>query len=39
VKLPFRIRSVNQVQSLTIAFTKIEQNTPIDESMFKKPAQ
>ncbi len=39
VKLPFRIRSVNQVQSLTIAFTKIEQNTPIDESMFKKPAK
>jgi outer membrane lipoprotein-sorting protein len=39
VKLPFRIRSVNQVQSLTITFTKVEHNTPIDESMFKKPAQ
>jgi hypothetical protein len=39
VKLPFRIRSVNQVQSLTITLTKVEHNTPIDESMFKKPAQ
>jgi hypothetical protein len=39
VKTPFRARSVNQVQSLTITLTKVEHNTPIDESMFKKPAQ
>jgi outer membrane lipoprotein-sorting protein len=39
VKLPFRARSINQVQSLTIALTKVEQNTAIDESMFRKPAQ
>src|SRR5262245_38817789 len=32
VKLPFRARSVNQLQSLTITFTKVEHNTPIDES-------
>ena len=39
VKLPFRVRSVNQLQSLTITLTKVEQNTPIDESLFSKPAQ
>ena len=39
VKLPFRVRSVNQLQSLTITLTKVEQNTPIDESQFSKPAQ
>jgi hypothetical protein len=39
VKLPFRVRSVNQLQSLTITLTKVEQNTPIDESLFSKPTQ
>ena len=39
VKLPFRVRSVNQLQSLTITLTKVEQNTPIDESLFSRPAQ
>ena len=39
VKLAFRVRSVNQVQSLTVTMTKVENNTAIDESMFKKPAQ
>jgi outer membrane lipoprotein-sorting protein len=39
VKLAFRVRSVNQVQSLTVTMTKVESNTSIDESMFKKPAQ
>ena len=39
VKLAFRVRSVNQLQSLTITLAKVEQNTAVDESMFKKPAQ
>ena len=39
VKVSFRGRSINQLQSLTIALTKVEQNTPIDDSVFSKPAQ
>jgi outer membrane lipoprotein-sorting protein len=39
VKVPHRTRSVNQVQSLTIIFTKVEHNKPIDDSSFAKPAQ
>jgi len=39
VKVPYRTRSVNQVQSLTITFTKVEHNAPIDERSFAKPAQ
>ena len=39
VKVAFRARSTSQIQSLTIALTKVEQNTPIDDSVFSKPAQ
>jgi len=39
VKVPFRVQSVNQLQSLTITLTKVEHNTPIADSMFAKPAQ
>jgi outer membrane lipoprotein-sorting protein len=39
VKVPYRTRSINQVQSLTITFTKVEHNTPIDDRSFAKPAQ
>ena len=39
VKTPFRVQSVNQLQSLTITLTKIENNTPIPDSSFAKPAQ
>ena len=39
VKVPYRMRSVNQVQSLTITFTKVEHNTAIEDSAFAKPAQ
>jgi len=39
VKTPFRVRSVNQLQSLTITLTKIEHNTAIDDRTFAKPAQ
>ena len=37
VKVPSRVRSVNQLQTLTIVLTKIEQNIPLDDSMFVKP--
>jgi outer membrane lipoprotein-sorting protein len=39
VKVPYRTRSVNQVQSLTITFTKVEHNKAIDDGSFAKPAQ
>jgi len=39
VKVSFRARSINQLQSLMITLTKVEQNTPIDDSVFSKPAQ
>jgi hypothetical protein len=39
VKVPFRARSINQLQSLTITLTKVEHNTAIDERTFAKPAQ
>lgn len=39
MKVPYRTRSVNQVQSVTITFTKVEHNTPIDDRSFSKPAQ
>jgi outer membrane lipoprotein-sorting protein len=39
VKVPYRTRSVNQVQSLTITFAKVEHNKAIDDSSFAKPAQ
>jgi outer membrane lipoprotein-sorting protein len=39
VKTPFRVQSVNQLQSLTITLTKVENNAPIPDSSFAKPAQ
>jgi len=39
IKLPFRVRSVNQLQAVTIALTKIEHNTTANDSTFAKPAQ
>jgi len=38
VKVPFTVKVVNPMQSLTITFTKVEHNKPIDEGMFSKPA-
>ena len=38
VKVPFTVKVVNPMQSLTITFTKVEHNKPIDEAMFSKPA-
>jgi len=39
IKLPFRVRSLNQLQAVTITLTKIEHNTAISDSTFAKPAQ
>lgn len=38
VKVPFRIRSVNSLQAITMTFSKVEQNTDIDDKSFSKPA-
>ena len=38
-KVAYRVRSVNQLQSLTITFEKVEHNTSIADSSFAKPAQ
>jgi len=37
VKVASRVRSVNQLQTITIVLTKIEHNTTLDDSMFAKP--
>jgi hypothetical protein len=37
VKVAYQVKSVNQFQTLSIATTKVEQNTAIDEKMFSKP--
>jgi zinc protease len=37
LKLPYKVQSVNQFQTITITFTKVEQNVPIDDKMFAKP--
>jgi len=39
VKVPYRMRSVNQLQALTITFTKVDHNAPIDDRSFAKPTQ
>jgi hypothetical protein len=38
VKVPFTVKVVNPVQSLTITLTKVEHNKLIDDAMFSKPA-
>lgn len=37
VKLPFRLRISSPVQSLSITFTDVKHNVPIDQALFKKP--
>lgn len=39
VKLPFKIKGTSSVQSFTVAVTKVEHNTKIDESLFSKPVE
>ncbi|HET9832204.1 MAG TPA: outer membrane lipoprotein-sorting protein [Vicinamibacterales bacterium] len=37
VKVPYKIRSSNQFQDVSITVTKVVQNSPIDDQMFSKP--
>jgi hypothetical protein len=37
VKVPFSIRLTNAMQSITMTFTKVENNVAIDEKLFVKP--
>lgn len=37
VKVPYKVRSTNQFQDVSITVTKVEQNIPIDDQMFSKP--
>ena len=37
VKIPYSLKIVNAAQSLTLTFSKIEHNVPVDEKLFVKP--
>jgi hypothetical protein len=37
VKVPYKIRSSNQFQDVTITVTNVVQNSPIDDQIFSKP--
>src|ERR1700730_7651386 len=37
VKIPFTLKATSPVQSFTIAITKVEHNTKIDDALFSKP--
>jgi outer membrane lipoprotein-sorting protein len=38
VKVPFSVKVTNSAQTITITLTKVEQNKPIDDAMFSRPA-
>ena len=37
VKVPFKLRLTNAMQSISMTFTKVEHNTSLDDKMFVKP--
>ena len=37
VKIPFAVRATSAVQNSTVAISKVEHNTKLDETMFSKP--
>jgi len=37
IKIPFRIKTSNPLQTLTVTISQVEHNTPIDQSLFSKP--
>jgi hypothetical protein len=37
VKVPFKIKNTSSVQGLTMTFSKITNNTPVDQKIFSKP--
>jgi zinc protease len=38
MKYPFRIRTSSSAQNITITISKIDQNVPVDDKLFVKPA-
>jgi outer membrane lipoprotein-sorting protein len=38
VKIPFKVKVASSIQNFTIAVTKVEHNTKIDDALFSKPA-
>jgi hypothetical protein len=38
VKIPFAVKIVNSMQTITIKLDSVEHNKPIDEAMFSRPA-
>lgn len=37
VKVPFKLRLTNAMQSISMTFTKVEHNVPLDDKMFVRP--
>jgi hypothetical protein len=37
VKVPFKMRLTNAMQAISMTFTKVEHNVPIDDKLFVKP--
>jgi hypothetical protein len=37
VKVPFKIKNTSSVQGLTMTFTKVTHNVPVDDKIFAKP--
>jgi hypothetical protein len=37
IKMPYTLRISTSVQTVTLTFTKIEHNVPVDEKLFVKP--
>lgn len=37
VKVPFRLHAFSSAQTYTVTFTNVEQNVPVDDTVFSKP--
>lgn len=37
IKVAYQVKQTNSLQSVTVTFSKIEQNVPVDDAMFVKP--
>jgi hypothetical protein len=37
VKVAYQVRSTNQLQTISVTVTKVEQNIAVDDQMFSKP--
>ena len=38
IKVPFKLKNSNAMQTFTVAITKVEHNVKIDPALFAKPA-